>query len=577
MQFAGGSGCHAGPPLCDRRAYQACRRTMCVSPPSRFSNDSLLSSKNSVYHIGDAERESARRKRAHRRAIRLQYVGKTVVKRLPGGGIPERDDWDTRLVSIEPIALAFERHTRSEWAWRARHPDEFRRLEEPRTDGWYATDEPPPTRHPATPWPLLVHTEPQGSCIACCALPECSVPTVGLTPASAEPTYSEGPEVARARWTRYKRRATYHDAKKWPKDRGNVLLQRELTAAVHTQEREDRCCSKVATLERRIPFAGVLVERCQVPMRCGLRRCKDCLKLKKLVAAPRMIGPWKQFVTMTLPHNECSALHAWRHASEWMTEVADRLRSRVKKGTRQCVAWNCQNRGPHPEIRVDSGRLEYAWVVEPHKDGYPHWHLVWNANFVCYDYLREVWDDVAGYGISHMQVRKVKTPESISRYLIKYLNKAIFPPEVLACTYRRRLWATTVKRPPKWELGYQVIGFQDYRNSSVDPEKQTWESSSLTMGVDAKLSSWSIVQRIPGVVARILIIYGGQSIREEWSPKYSLTPLGAESAQIPSSWMGPITADAWHRSRKYLTPDFADLERLERTWYDPKDQHADTA
>jgi hypothetical protein len=523
---------------------------------------------SSAFALTDDERRIARARIVHKRAIRSYANGNEKVKKLPGSGVPRFDEVDASLASIREIGDAYLHHQF------AAHPmvfsldgqvyDELSLIRDQR----YPTDEGAQVITPDSSWPWYRHTDPIEACGLCADLAGCSVPCAGLSPASPPATLEDGPEIAKARWTRFKRRQRYHQKKKWRRDRGNVLTQRELAAAAHTERRADMCCSECVTLERRLPAAGVHLERIQVPMRCGLRRCGSCFDAKRQLAAPRMQGAWKQFVTITIPHDEYSRMHAWRNASRWMTELTERLQSRARRGRRQCVSWNCRDRAPHYEMDTQGKKLELAWVVEPHKDGFPHWHIAWSADYVCFDYLRECWDDVAGLGITHVVVRKVYDPESIARYMIYYLTKAVYPEEILAVCYRKRLWATTTRRVKKWELGYQIAGIRSSKGSSIEKDRPTLPCSSSIMGVGVKPSNWRVVLHVRGIVSKWELSSQSEWMYDMESRKYGSTPPDVGQEDSPSLPTAPMTSDVLLRSRKYLTPDFLDLERLERTWYD---------
>jgi hypothetical protein len=477
----------------DPRAMQPCK--VCVS-----LDESAPVSVASVFQVNRKTRCVRKRKREHRQALRRQSRDPNSKKTLPGKGLPTSEHGMNNLVLIPEIGAAFRLHAMKSWS-PVQSIDGHQRSDNlPARDERYALDE---SGYESQNWWRYGegdHLGPAGSCPACMAAPECSVPSVGLSTTSARPVLRDDQAVADKRLRRYIRRESYHQTRTWPQDKGNALTERELAAAVHTQWRADRCKDDCVTLERRLPSAGVAMERLQVPLRCGLRLCDDCCSVKKSTAKARMRGEWKQFVTLTIPHDRCSRLHAFRLASSWMTKLGQRLQEVARKGSKQCLAWNCGNRAPHYSMKCEGNSLDYAWVIEEHKDGFPHWHLVWTADYLCYDFLRELWDDITGLGTSHVHVVRINNSVGVSAYLCKYMTKAHYAPEVLAVCYRKRLWASTLPRGLKWDQGFHIVNFTQTKKSALANSSASLPSRLTGTPVDVSGCHWSNVTHMRNVM-----------------------------------------------------------------------------
>lgn len=535
----------------------ACRRSVDESKPTAASSFALSATDRCV----------SLAIRQHKRAIRLQYNGNKSPKPLPASGVPHWNQESVSLSRIPAIGEAFELVCFQKWTPDKNTPGMLRRqlgypLEARFDPNDQELDEPP-----ACTWPAPVHTSPMASCSACAGRPECSVPSVGLRSASRYDPLRDDDVIAKRRMVRWHRRATYHSGKDWPIDMGDVLSRRELAVAITTRRRASQCRKRAVTLQRSIPSAGHCAERAQVPLRCGLRRCKSCLKIKKLQAKARMVGPWKQFVRLSIPHAEMSKLHAYRQASRWIRETLERLKSRARLGRRQCCAMACAERPPHHEIRCEANTFDYAWCIEPHKDGYPHWHVAWSAEYVCYDYLKEVWDDVTGFGLCSTFVEKVKDPESIARYLCDYLTKANFTDDVLAVMYRRRTWASTMKRGKKWEMGFKIVNIQRMNRSALAKKWASLPSWSTGTPAVASDCRWSCQLHIPKTVTSWSISPWWEFVEsQKATSSYSIDKQ--ERTQSSQGASHPSSATRSESEGMRISLDTLDaIDALEAAWY----------
>jgi len=66
--------------------------------------------------------------------------------------------------------------------------------------------------------------------------------------------------------------------------------------------------------------------------------------------------------------------------------------------------------------------LEYFVVVEATKAGEPHLHVLLRSNYIPHAWLSAVMDELAQAPV--VDIRKVRSPQEVVRYLAKYLTKA---------------------------------------------------------------------------------------------------------------------------------------------------------
>jgi hypothetical protein len=178
-----------------------------------------------------------------------------------------------------------------------------------------------------------------------------------------------------------------------------------------------------------------------------------------------------------------------------------------------------------------SEQLKYAWVLEPHQDGWPHVHMVVEPDYVDYTWLRGVWSQCCGVVDAWVYGEQVYSIDGACRYLCKYISKAQLSIEILAILFRRRMWATNLERPenpePKWfreetvssedawrdagrgdawlpEMGWAVMsakpgGYAMWERLAASEEGYLWTTEKPWDGIDAERAK-DACQREPGLV-----------------------------------------------------------------------------
>jgi len=87
------------------------------------------------------------------------------------------------------------------------------------------------------------------------------------------------------------------------------------------------------------------------------------------------------------------------------------------------------------QIRKECGSFEYVRVLELHKNGMPHWHLLARSKYIPQPTISAVWSSLTGSVI--VDVRKATEGRHAARYVMKYLSKC----KHIEWTNRRVSWS----------------------------------------------------------------------------------------------------------------------------------------
>ena len=179
---------------------------------------------------------------------------------------------------------------------------------------------------------------------------------------------------------------------------------------------------------------GIEERRLVMMTACGLRVCEKCGNKNRERRCKRVLGPWGSFFTLTLPHREMGLRFAWERVHAWLRRFTIKLRRWVRGDAGQ-------------SFKGES--FEYAWALEPHKSGYPHVHLVTSSRFIPWAVVKSLWNESTGYHASSMKAKRVDDVGGVSQYLAAYISKEVFPDELFALLFRKRLWACTLPAPKR--------------------------------------------------------------------------------------------------------------------------------
>lgn len=192
-------------------------------------------------------------------------------------------------------------------------------------------------------------------------------------------------------------------------------------------------------------------ERMLFRPRCCSRSCSKCDLTRRERQASRCEGPWRLFVTLGLPHDRWSAQEAWMQAPAWASSLFAKIRDYGRRGrggeVRVCYPFRARQRAEEriadPNRRPPS-LIRYAWVLEPHKSGYPHLHAVISCDWLGQAWLKSEWSKIVGCAVRWCKIRRVTNVSGVCRYLSKYLTKTRLPLDVLAVLGTGRMWACTL-------------------------------------------------------------------------------------------------------------------------------------
>jgi hypothetical protein len=183
--------------------------------------------------------------------------------------------------------------------------------------------------------------------------------------------------------------------------------------------------------------------RVYVPRLRALRR--DYYAWIKKVELP--LGRYR-LVTLTLGR-WISIVEAWKNINKWTSKCLHRVRNRIRR-----------------EFGVD---VFYVWIIEAHKDGYPHVHLLFTVDRfvegltfeVFLEMLVRYWVDDQGRALclrNGIDVKYIGTNvQEVKNYILKYLVKdhsKIWGFEVIGGLVRVRLCTLLA-----WVFRVRFIGF----------------------------------------------------------------------------------------------------------------------
>jgi hypothetical protein len=176
----------------------------------------------------------------------------------------------------------------------------------------------------------------------------------------------------------------------------------------------------------------------------------------------------------------------------------ERIQEIAKKGERECKCWSGSERAPHKECIQKNKTLSYAWVIEPHKKGWPHVHIAWDATYVCFDRVRELWWEVTGISNSGSWVVRVGSSERIPHYLAKYLSKGTFSTRLLSFLSRKRIWTTNVRKKSYFESGYELVEIQTGKRSEESLKIEQPPIVSNSRFLTSESHHWTFVDGVNG-------------------------------------------------------------------------------
>lgn len=142
-----------------------------------------------------------------------------------------------------------------------------------------------------------------------------------------------------------------------------------------------------------------------LPCKCRSQFCLKCVpgimvKLREKLRP--VVESWSspQMLTLTVARDFAENGEVAYEECQRLRKVSELVRSLEKKGM------------------IRKGRMFY--VIEFHRDGFPHWHLLVDSVFVEYEYLKKRW------GVGHVWISnntKFKSKSHAVHYVTKYVGK----------------------------------------------------------------------------------------------------------------------------------------------------------
>lgn len=201
---------------------------------------------------------------------------------------------------------------------------------------------------------------------------------------------------------------------------------------------------------------GATEYRLACQLKCGTRMCDECDAEIRRRESWRAEGPWRMFITLTLPWEVGTQSECWRAIHGFLTAFLREIRRAIADNPNWPVRFEWgddRTRANQHDENADSwggrNKFDYAWVLEPHRNGRPHVHLVTNADYINYSWLIGLWRRCTANSRSRLFGARVWQRDGICRYLAKYISKSHLSPDILGMMKGRRLWASTMPRPEK--------------------------------------------------------------------------------------------------------------------------------
>lgn len=162
---------------------------------------------------------------------------------------------------------------------------------------------------------------------------------------------------------------------------------------------------------RRCPRTTTLVGKAEsggyyrfIPVRCKTWTCPHCCRVNARQLEEKLAqGKPSTFITLTCRPSD----------TETPKEAHDRCRPKIARLFAQ--------------LREEFGTIEYACVLETHKNGYPHWHILARAPYLPHGRIKELWEKMTANSI--VAIEKIRHQRQMGKYLVKYCGKEMQQPK----------------------------------------------------------------------------------------------------------------------------------------------------
>lgn len=142
-----------------------------------------------------------------------------------------------------------------------------------------------------------------------------------------------------------------------------------------------------------------------IPVRCKCWTCEHCCRINAWQLEQKLAkGQPSTFITLTCKPSQ----------TETPKEAHDRCRPKIA----QMFA----------KLRQEFGKIEYACILETHKNGFPHWHILARCSYLPHGRIKELWEKMTGNSI--VAIEKIRHQRSMGKYLVKYCGKEMLQPKL---------------------------------------------------------------------------------------------------------------------------------------------------
>ena len=114
-------------------------------------------------------------------------------------------------------------------------------------------------------------------------------------------------------------------------------------------------------------------------------------------------------------------------------------------------------------LRRDGHGFEYCRVLEQHKSGYPHYHLVVRSGYIDQQKISRYWSDLTDAFI--VDIRKINPHRKVARYIAKYLTKQMPPDFTQRRVTASRNFFTHREKPEREEMDLER--FERHRGTAA--------------------------------------------------------------------------------------------------------------
>lgn len=229
------------------------------------------------------------------------------------------------------------------------------------------------------------------------------------------------------------------------------------------------------------------------PIKCNRWSCEICgpVRRRRLIAEG-MAGRPTAFITITNRHRPgLTPEQAAKELTAALATLVLRFKREQKKPPSQ--RYILKNFEEHHFYRRKVKRIAmredkrgrevsgYLWVLEAHKSGWPHMHILWRGRYVPQQWLSEQLAELLGSPVC--DIRRVKDRAAYAAYVAAYCGKE---PHRFGTTKRysqtrnyqlpdERTWERTIHRSWQWTI-------RDVPIASIVDDWKRWGRSIIDLG-----------------------------------------------------------------------------------------------